>query len=311
MSDVIRKEQDFTLLGVPNEELKVWKQVSGDDDLNKNKLTAAAIDAICLFDETIRRNRARTLYAMFLHEIEGPGLRNNNIVIPCMNVDFLPDRAWDILFTDDDASTDSSETKTSADDTATNSEELPVRPSLHPITIDAIEEGLRLRSQYSTTSPFRIVNDKTEWYEVQYTIASFAERFLEKHSESSSEQWTDEELQTIGGRIAGVLMRLDDLEWEWNNRVCSSTLSSIDPSLWKSTLGLYPENEKCTRTVDQALLNDKEFARARAEKMLALFLCLLEGPGLLAAGESLPGGSFPSFITDEYQLELMQPKQNK
>ena len=303
-------QQDFTLLGVPDEELKVW-QVSGDDQ-NKMKHVAEAIDAICLFDETIRSNRARTLLAMFLHEIEGPGLRRNGIVIPCMEIDFLLDEAWDILFTEDDI-TDSSGTETSVagGDNTTKSNEQPERPSLHPIAITAIEEGIRLRAQNSTTSPFRIINDETEWYEVQYNIASFTERFLEKHTKSSSEQWTDEELQTIGGRIAGVLMRLDDLEWEWNNRVCSSTLvKEIDSSMWKLTLGLYPENE-CTKTIDTALLNDKEFARARAEKMLALFLMLLEGPGLLAAGESLPGGSFPSFITDEYQLELMQPKQSK
>ena len=83
----------------------------------------------------------------------------------------------------------------------------------------------------------------------------FADRFLEKHTKDAptasegdgcESRWSEEELQTIGGRIVGVLMRLDDLEWEWNHRVHASALADADSldavahDAWKTTLGLHP-----------------------------------------------------------------------
>mmetsp|Transcript_10411 Transcript_10411/g.22042 ORF Transcript_10411/g.22042 Transcript_10411/m.22042 type:complete len:552 (-) Transcript_10411:3799-5454(-) len=337
----------ITSLGVPEEELKAWETNEGDPIKRVNDV-AAAIDAVCLFDEPLRYNRARSLLAMFLHEIEGPGMRRNNVVIPCMDVDFLSKDEASILFgskdkqeelssSDDDATGDSESTSAAIDDSAEEesdetgdvADEKMARPSLHPITIDAIEDALRLRAQNSTTSPLRIIDAQMEWFEVQYSIMKFADRFMEKYtkaaaskSENDESPWTEEELQTIGGRIVGVLMRLDDLEWEWNHRISTSSLADPDsPSmvpydLWKTTLGLHaphPEavEQTCFRTVDASLSEEKEFARTRAERMLALFLMNIEGPGFEASGNEVPGGSTPEFIEDAVQLELMMPRTKK
>ena len=296
----------YISIGVPEAELMAWQTSSTQRISN----AAAAIDAACLFDEELRNNRARSLLAMFLTEIEGPGLRRNNILIPCMDVDFLSEETSDILFGSmeeiDTLGKEADEEATDATIDVTLKEE--ERPSLHPITIDAIEEAFRLRAQNMTTSPLRIINEQTEWFEVQYSAAKFADRFLEK---TVAHQWTEEELQTIGGRIVGVLMRLDDLEWEWWNRATKDDYTSTIPNnLWKSTLGLHPGGveQSCVLTLDEALSQEDEFARIRAERMLGLFLMNIEGPGLKAAGESVPGGSYPDFIEDEKQLELMKPR---
>jgi len=323
------EENSFAALGVPDTELKAWN-ANENDATKRTSETAAAIDAACLFDESLRYNRALSLLAMFLHEIEGPGLRRNNVVIPCMDVDFLGEEECAILFgsktEEDESATVDSSASEETDELGEDVEEEPARPSLHPITIDAIEDAFRLRAQNSTTSPLRLIDGNMEWFEVQYSIVKFADRFLEKYAKVSSSsksnnnesedefRLTEEELQTIGGRIVGVLMRLDDLEWEWNHRITTSSLAEADANTWKTTIGLHPENveQNCFRTIDEALMEEKDFARTRAERMLALFLLNIEGPGLEASGNRVPGGSHPDFMEyDALQLELMMPRPRK
>ena len=82
---------------------------------------------------------------------------------------------------------------------------------------------------------------------------------------------------------------------------------------WKTTLGLHPPQpeaveQACSKTVDVALLEERGFARAWAERMLALFLMIIEGPGLAASGNTVPRDSSPDFIKDALQLELMKPR---
>ena len=122
----------------------------------------------CLFDESLHLNQARSLLAMFLHEIEGPGLRRNNVVIPCMDVDFLSDEEWGILFGPKCKKEEIHDSQSSAPAVASKEESHKsshvnqARPSLHPITIDAIEEAFRLRSKNLTTSPLRLIDAQTE-----------------------------------------------------------------------------------------------------------------------------------------------------
>jgi hypothetical protein len=318
---------DCFSLGVPENEMKSWQSNDERDDSTERITDAAAvIDAACLFDESLRYNRARSLLAMFLHEIEGPGLRRNNVVIPCMDVDYLSDDEWAILFGSKNKGEemDNSQSPGAAVAASEISNRNGSRPSLHPITIDAIEEAFRLRSRNMTTSPLRLIDEQTEWYDVQYSIVKFADRFLENYTKHDNggngtdeeSKWTAEESQTIGGRIVGVLMRLDDLEWEWNNRVCNSPLADADSPnmiphrLWKTTLGLHPNNveQSCTSTLDAALSTEGDFARSRAERMLALFLMNIEAPGVESSGREMPGGSHPDFIRDPMQVKLMMPR---
>jgi hypothetical protein len=306
-------------LGVPPEELKAFQANKDHDDAERIRDAAAAIDAACLFDQQLRYNRAKSLLAMFLHEIEGPGLRRNNIVLPCMDIEFLSEEDYHALLVAPGEISDSSEDDVidSVENVETIVGEEPSQ-SLHPVTINAIEEAFKLRAQNMTTSPLRLLDSNMEWFEVQYSIVKFADRFLEKYTRDNvhGPKWRDEELQTIGGRIVGVLTRLDDLEWEWNYRVCSSALAQpespfvIPSDKWKSILGLHPDNveQNCIKTLDRALLEENNFARVRAERMLALFLLNIEGPGLKASGRAVPGGSDVNFIADDTQLSLMMPK---
>ena len=82
---------------------------------------------------------------------------------------------------------------------------------------------------------------------------------------------------------------------------------------WKTILGLHPNNieQRCIKTLDMALLEENDFARARAERMLALFLLNIEKPGMKASGNEAPGGSEVNFIKDETQLNLMMPKRTE
>ena len=102
-------------------------------------------------------------------------------------------------------------------------------------------------------------------------------------------------------------------------RVSTSALGQPESSdmipynQWKSILGLHPDNveQRCIKTVDTALLEDNEFAKTRAERMLALFLLNIEGPAMKASGNLSPDDSVVDFIQDETQLNLMMPKLDK
>lgn len=306
---------DLFLLGVPMEEITALQDMS---DSKRIENAIAAIDAACLVDDTLRYNRAKTVFAMFLHELEGPGLRQNNVVLPCMEVDFLGKREWELLFSsNDDAVRNITEPiKAPHSDNSNEQTNASNRPSLHPLVIEAIEESFRLRAKNSTTSPLRKINDSTEWYEIEFSAMKHAERFLEQHIKPTNGfQWTEEELHTIGGRIVGVLMRLDDLEWEWHHRVTTSSLGKVVPMEdWRRNLGLHPGSVEqiCLRTVDSALVEDEEFARRRAEIMYAMFLMNIEEPGMKASGSSVVGGSSAKdFIEDSKYIELMMPRLKK
>ena len=87
--------EDLSLLGVSMDEIAALRDRT---DSKRVENVMAAIDAAFLKDDTLRYNRAKTVFAMFLHELEGPGLRQNNVVLPCMEVDFLSKKEWDLLF---------------------------------------------------------------------------------------------------------------------------------------------------------------------------------------------------------------------
>ena len=311
------EREDWKLLGVPDEEMGALQRVEGGERVEK---AMAAVDAACLFDDMLRYNRAKAVFALFLRELEGPGLRANKVVLPCMEVDFLGTKEWEMLFGSKHGERkEKANVKVPTNSAVENSQNHQIneadRPSLHPLAIEAIEESFRLRAQNSTTSPLRIIDSSTEFYEVEYSAMKFADRFLQQHSKPNDDgkhTWTEEELHTIGGRIVGVIMRMEDLEWEWNHRVATSSLGGIVPDdKWKRTLGLHPGSmeQECLRTVDLALLDDSEFARKRAEMMYAMFLMNVEEPAVKASGGNIIGGSSASdFISDSKFIDLMMPR---
>ena len=311
----------FVRVGVPDSELEAFASVDTQLGLSDGASPADAFDAECLFCEGLRTDRARSLLAMFLNEIEGPGLRKNGVEVPCMEVDFLGDEEWEILFgfkSDDglgEANKDANTASSPKQDASADSVEsdtgamAPSTSPLHPVVLDAVEEGLRLRSKNITTSPLRLIDDSIEMYEVQLTVGKFVERFL--GSRDDLNEFTTEEVEVIGGRAVGALMRLEDLEWEWNHRVTSSgSFSDMGVEEYMHDVGLAMGKEQTdVGAVDQLLLEDSQFARSRAERLYGLFLMSLEGPGVEASGHSIPHGSFADFIDDEVQIELMKPRQ--
>ena len=314
----------FVNVGVPDSELEAFASVDSRLGLSDGASPAEVIDGECLFSESLRTDRARSLLAMFLNEIEGPGLRRNGVKVPCMDVDFLGEEELEVLFgskSDDgpgdsdeeshapgspkqDVPTDSAEPDTAGDITTSAS-------PLHPVVLDAIEEGLRLRSKNITTSPLRIIDAEIEMYEVQLTVGKFVERFLSSRDDLN--KFTTEEVEIIGGRAVGALMRLDDLEWEWNHRVTSSgSFNDMSVEEYMHEVGLARGIEQTdVGAIDRLLLGDSRFARSRAERLYGLFLMSLEGPGVEASGDAIPHGSFADFIDDEVQVELMKPRQRK
>ena len=308
----------LTRLDDLEEILEETSRQAGPDDLDEvwNSLgvsfNPAELESRLNKDEAFRRNRARSLLALFLHTIEGPGMRRNNIVIPCMEIDFLTVDEKQVLLFDLNEKKTTSNGESNTITTYEEEEEDNLRPSLHPITIQAIVEGFQLRAQNSTTSPLRLISDETEWYEVQYSAVKFAERFMGRNNKDG--KFTEEEAQTIGGRIVAILMRLDDLEWEWNHRIETSSFATQNTATsttdWKKKFGLL-SNEKDIQTLDQTLLDDDEFTKTRSERMLAIFLLNLEGPAMKKSGNKVPGGYHVDFIDDVAQLELMKPKIQK
>ncbi|EJK59375.1 hypothetical protein THAOC_20416 [Thalassiosira oceanica] len=310
----------FVRVGVPDSELEAFTSVDTELGLTDGASPADAFDAECLFCEDLRANRARSLLAMFLKEIEGPGLRRNKVEVPCMDVDFLGDEELEVLFgsksgepnEESNAPTPPKQDDVPADSVEPDTVDISAIASpLHPVVLDAVEEGLRLRSKNITTSPLRLIDNSIEMYDVQFTVGKFVERFLSSRDDLN--MFTTEEVEVIGGRAVGALMRLEDLEWEWNHRVTSSgSFNDMGVEEYMHEVGLARGLEQTdVGAIDQLLLDDSQFARSRAERLYGVFLMSLEGPGVEASGNVIPHGSFADFIDDELQIELMRPKQRK
>ena len=62
--------EDLSLLGVSMDEIAALRDRT---DSKRVENVMAAIDAAVLDDDTLRYNRAKTVFAIFLHELEGPG----------------------------------------------------------------------------------------------------------------------------------------------------------------------------------------------------------------------------------------------
>jgi len=331
--DWISKYNEWNTFGVLKNE-----EVDGMEDL---------IDKEVLKNPLFGMNRAECLLAVFLETIEKPGLARNGVIVPCMDVDFLDSDRYEALFLqkeeeekkkkkeeeeitqqqkeEEDAQKAAQEKLQEALQEIENKQkEVPpkdetkqigdklreatgIRPSLHPVTINAIAEALKIRAQNNTRAPLRLITEGTEFWEIQYQAGKIAENAVIKRQKSSDKDGmtlTEEEAQTVGGRIVGVIMRLDDLEWELHHRVTQTAwVGKYDE--W-SNFGTL-QDESCIKTLDEMILNDPLFAMNRAERLLALFLLNLEGPGMKAAGEFVPGGSDVDFLEEDHYT-IMLPK---
>jgi hypothetical protein len=176
-----------------------------------------------------------------------------------------------------------------------------IRPSLHPTTINALAETLRMRAMGGETCRLR-VSETVKPLDVVIETGKIVTEFLLKRRETSGEDgmtFEVKEEQTIAGRVVGVIMRLDELGVLLYERVSPvGWVRKYDE--WASFGVLEDESQVETR-----IKKDPLFTMARAECLLALFLNTVEAPKLMAIGETVPDGSRIDFIeTDRLEVLL-------
>ncbi len=176
-----------------------------------------------------------------------------------------------------------------------------IRPSLHPTTINAIAEALKIRELNDTTMPVR-VNADTKPLDVAVTAGKIAANAIERRQASSGKdnmQFTPEECHTVAGRVLGVIMRLNELERILFERVSSATWVQ-NYNAWDSfgVSGLQSDD------VNTRIKNDPLFRMNRSECLLALFLKIVEAPQLAKVGQSVPDKSVIDFLDSE-RMEVL------
>jgi hypothetical protein len=182
-----------------------------------------------------------------------------------------------------------------------------IRPSLHPVTINALTEALRARARNLSDIPMR-VNESTQPVEVAVAAGSIASSAIEKRQKTSNDDgmtMTVVEEQTIAGRVVGVVMRFDDLEQKlWSKCQVAGWVSKYGE--WDSFGVLVDESDvdKAVSLIDERIASDPLFTMNRAECLLAIFLQTVEAPALLKANQTVPGGSAADFL-DADRLEVL------
>lgn len=180
-----------------------------------------------------------------------------------------------------------------------------VRPSIHPVTINALAEALRVRAQNDSSKPLR-VGSGVEPLQVAVVAGKIASTAIEKRQEASKEDgmtMNGQEEQTIAGRVIGVVMRFDDLEKQLRNK-CEAVGWIRSYSEWGSFGILEDEESTKASKIDERVTADPLFAMNRAECLLAIFLDTVEAPTLQNQGEEVPGGSNIDFL-DADRLEVL------
>ena len=178
-----------------------------------------------------------------------------------------------------------------------------IRPSLHPVTINALAEALKVRAQNLNEMPMRVTKT-VEPLQVALTAGRIASEAVEKRqrtSEKDGMSLTAEEEQTIAGRVVGVIMRLEELEMALYEK-CESTGWIAKYNEWTSFGVLKDESNE--KEVDAMVLTDPLFGMNRAECLLALFLNTVEAPGLEKNNASVPDASQVDFL-DEDRREVL------
>lgn len=173
-----------------------------------------------------------------------------------------------------------------------------IRPSLHPTTINALAEVIKLRV---TDPESRLRVSQDAGIETAMSAGKIAADFLGARREASQEDgmvFTVEEEQTIAGRVVGVVMRMEDLESVLHER--TSSVGWIEKYNEWGSFGVLQDET----TVEERIRDDPLFVMARAECLLALFLATVEAPRLLEIGQAVPGGSNVDFL-DADRIEVL------
>jgi hypothetical protein len=185
---------------------------------------------------------------------------------------------------------------------------------LHPVTINAIAEALKIRAQKLPDSPLRpsSVDDgktmKVEPLQIALTASKIAADAVKRRQEASlatkdGMTLTSEEEQTIAGRVLGVVMRFTDLEAELCKR-CADTPWITKYGEWGAFGVIAKEEEEAV--VDARILQDPLFGMNRAECLLALFLKTVERVELEKIGQSVPDNGVIDFLDADRSEVLLE-----
>ena len=167
------------------------------------------------------------------------------------------------------------------------------RPSLHPITINALAEVIRRRS----ISDPKLVSTNSALERAMVASAVAADS-LHKRQVASKEDGMDlsvTEQQTIAGRVVGVTLRCDDLEKKLEER-CRDAAWIAKYNEWHAF--------GCT-TTDAELATDPLLRIHRAESLLAIFLHEVEIPELVAKNVTVPDASVIDFLDADRREVLL------
>lgn len=180
-----------------------------------------------------------------------------------------------------------------------------IRPSLHPVTINAIAEVLKARAINSISNK----SDQEAQSPLQIALAAgqIAAEAIGKRQESSQDDemtLEPEEAQTIAGRVVGVAVRLDALEEQLYEK-CSRTSWVSKYGEWASFGVLKNECSTEKVSVSKVILDDPLFVMNRAECLLAIFLHHVEAPELELKNATVAGGSNVDFIDSDRREVLL------
>ena len=179
-----------------------------------------------------------------------------------------------------------------------------IRPSLHPTTINALAQALKLRSSSKDGGGLRVTDD-VQPLDVALKAGKIAADAISQR-QSKSEQdgmtLTAEEEQTIAGRIVGVITRLEELE--------TVLLEKVKTVKWIAKYGEWSSfgvlaNESDAKEVDLRLKDDPLLCMTRAECLLALFLKTVEMPQLEQVRQAVPDKSQIDFLDSDRQEVLL------
>jgi hypothetical protein len=181
-----------------------------------------------------------------------------------------------------------------------------IRPSLHPTTINAIAEALRLRAVGDLDIPL-VVGNGIEPLHVALSAGRIAATAIQRRQASSTTDGmtlTPDEGQTIAGRVVGVVLRLESLERQLHSRVLQ--VDWVQKYGEFEMFGILQEGGKVVASsVPEKIKSDPLFSLSRAECLLALFLDTVEAPQLAKIGQSVPGGSLVDFLDDDRKQVLL------
>lgn len=179
------------------------------------------------------------------------------------------------------------------------------RPSVHPVTINAIAELLKARAKNSISN--KSDQDAQSPLQIALAAGQIAAEAIGKRQESSQDDemtLEPEEAQTIAGRVVGVAVRLDALEEQLYEK-CSRTSWVSKYGEWASFGVLQNERSKEKVSISKIILDDPLFVMNRAECLLAIFIHHVEAPELELKNATVAGGSNVDFIDSDRREVLL------